>query len=221
MQDPRIRLLATVILSAAAWVSLAGAILSLIWWMIFGKAQTSIRTIRSLILILLVPVVMGLAAIWSGEDGFSYIIRITAILIIASWMYAGRYPGELLDVGVWLFGNKTGFDLGLIGELSMSSLEVLARETNRVSVAIRQKGKRLSPTMIPAVFSGVVIRQLQLAQERAVVLTLRGYTSGGTHCPVFVSPLKDRIAGAFCCAVLLFSLIAGDFFIISGSTFIV
>ena len=25
-------------------------------------------------------------------------------------------PGELLDVSVWLFGRKNGFDLGLVGE---------------------------------------------------------------------------------------------------------
>ena len=169
----------------------------------------------------MVPGVMGLAAVWSGEDGFSYVIRISAVLIIASWMYAERYPGELLDVGVWFLGTKTGFDLGLIGELSMSSLDTLARETDRISIALRQKGTRLSPRMIPAVFSGILIRQLNLAQERAILLTLRGYTRGGMHCPSFFSPRTDRINGAFSCTIFLYSLIAGDFFNIAGSTFIV
>jgi len=221
MQDPRIRLLITATLSGAAWSSLTGAMLALLWWALFCRARTSIRSFPSLILILIVPAVMGLAAIWSGENGISYFIRITAVLIIASWMYAERYPGELLDVGVWLLGTKTGFDLGLIGELSMSALEVLSRETERVSVAIRQKGSRITPWIIPAVFSGIVIRQLQLAQERATLLTLRGYTKGGMHCPSFTSPPEDWIAGAFSCAIFLFSLIAGDFFMISGSTLIV
>ena len=221
MQDPRIRLVATILLSAAAWISLPGAVLAVLWWLVCGKAQTSIQTIRSLMLILMVPAVMGLAAVWSGEDGFSYVIRITAVLIIASWMYAERYPGELLDVGVWFLGTKTGFDLGLIGELSMSSLDTLARETDRIKVALRQKETRLSPRMIPAVFSGILIRQLNLAHERAILLTLRGYTRGGMHCPSFFSPRTDWIKGAFSCTIFLYSLIAGDFFNIAGSTFIV
>ncbi|NLV26871.1 MAG: hypothetical protein GXY48_06870 [Methanomicrobiales archaeon] len=220
MQDPRIRILGAALLSGAAWFSLTGAFLTLLWWAVFGR-RTSIRSIRVFILILAVPAVMSIAAIYSGRDGISYFIRITSVLIIASWMYTERYPGELLDVGVFFGGTRIGFDLGLIGELSMSALQVLAWETERVSVAIRQKGNRLNLGIIPAVFSGIVIRQLQLAQERATLLTLRGYVRGGTHCPSFVSPPIDWIAGAFSCAIFLFSLIAGEFFMISSSTFIV
>ncbi|HPP78944.1 hypothetical protein, partial [Methanospirillum sp.] len=212
MQDPRIRLGATILLSAAAWISLPGAILTLLWWVMYAGARTSVHTIRSLIIILLVPAVMALAAFWSGADGISYFVRITTVLIIASWMYAERYPGELLDVGVWAFGTKTGFDLGLIGELSMASLDTLAREIERISVALSQKGMRLTPRIIPAVFSGILIRQLNLAHERAILLTLRGYTRGGMHCPSFSPSRSDWISGAFSCTIFLFSLIAGDFF---------
>lgn len=221
MQDPRIRLGATILLSAAAWMSLPGAILTLLWWVIYAGARTSVHTVRSLIFILLVPAVMALAAIWSGADGISYFVRVTAVLIIASWMYAERYPGELLDVGVWALGTKTGFDLGLIGELSMSSLDTLAREIDRISVALRQKGTRLTPRILPAVFSGILIRQLNLAHERAILLTLRGYTRGGMHCPSFSPSRSDCISGAFSCTIFLFSLIAGDIFKIAGATFIV
>lgn len=221
MQDPRIRLFATILLSAAAWISIHGAILTILWWIVCGKARTSIQSFRSLFLILAIPAVMGLAAVWSGGDGLSYFIRISAVLIIASWMYAERYPGELLDVGVWLLGTKTGFDIGLIGELSMASLDTLAKETNRISVALRQKGAQLTPRIIPAVFSGVLIRQLNLAHERAILLTLRGYTTGGTHCPSFSSTFADWLTGMFSCTIFLYSLIAGDYFIISGSTFII
>lgn len=221
MQDPRIRLPGAAILSCAAWLSLTGAILTLIWWVVCGKMHTSIKSMNMLILILTVPTIMSIASLCSGGDGLSYFIRITAVLIIASWMYAERYPGELLDVGVFFGGSKSGFDLGLIGELSMSALEVLARETERVSIAIRQKDSRISPRILPAVFSGIIVRQLQFAQERATLLTLRGYIRGGTHCPSFITTPADWIAGAFSCAIFLFSLIAGDFFMISGSTFIV
>ena len=221
MQDPRIRLVTTIMLSIAAWISVPGAILSILWWLVCGRAKTSIKTLRSLFLILIIPAVMGLAALWSGGDGLSYFIRISAVLIIASWMYAERYPGELLDVGVWFLGTKTGFDLGLIGELSMSSLDTMAREVNRISIALRQKGTPFSPGIIPAVFSGILIRQLNLAHERAILLTLRGYTTGGTHCPSFTSTFADWLNGTFSCTIFLYSLITGDFFNISGSTFIV
>jgi hypothetical protein len=221
VQDPRIRLFVTIFLSCAAWFSVSGAVLALLWWAICGRARTSFQSLRSFIPILIVPAVMGIAAVFSGENGLSYFIRITTVLIIASWMYAERYPGELLDVGVYFGGTKTGFDLGLIGELTMSSLEVLAMESKRVSVAIQQKETRLSPGIIPAVFSGILIRQLQLAQERAILLTLRGYKRGGMHCPSFTPSPGDWITGAFSCVIFLFSLIAGDFFMIAGSTLIV
>ena len=221
MQDPRIRLVTTIMLSIAAWISVPGAILSILWWLVCGRARTSIKTLRSLFLILVIPAVMGLAAVWSGGDGLSYFIRISAVLIIASWMYAERYPGELLDVGVWFLGTKTGFDLGLIGELSMSSLDTMAREVNRISIALRQKGTPFSPGIIPAVFSGILIRQLNLAHERAILLTLRGYTTGGTHCPSFTSTFADWLNGTFSCTIFLYSLITGDFFNISGSIFII
>lgn len=220
MQDPRIRLLATVFLSCAAWISLPGAILTMLWWIVWGKT-TSIRSIKTLLLFLLIPAVMSVAAAFSGGNGLSYFFRITSVFIIASWMYAERYPGELLDVGVYFAGIKIGFDLGLIGEMSMSALTVMAKETERISIALRQKETHLTPAIVPAVFSGFLVRQLQLAQDRATLLVLRGYTRGGNHCPSFTSSWKEQVAGAFSCVIFLFSLFAGEFFIIYGSTFIV
>ena len=221
MQDPRIRLAGGILLSISGWLSLTGAFLCILWWVIFGRAHTAVRSLHGWILLLIIPAVMSLASYFSGGDGVSYFFRITAVLLIASWLYAERYPGELLDIGVFFGGRRIGFEIGLIGELSMSALEVLGRETERVRIAIRQKGRNLSPGMIPAVFSGIIVRQLQVAHERAILLTLRGYQRGGTHCPSFSSPPEDWIAGAFSCLIFVISLIAGDFFMISGSTFIV
>jgi len=154
---------------------------------------------------------MGLFALWSDKDGISYILRISTILVIASWMYAERSPGELLDVCGGLFGTKIGFDLGLIGELSLSSLDGLLREIDRVMIALRQKKTRISLTNIPVIFSGILIRQICFAHERAILLTLRGYTQGGMHCPSFSPTLRDGIIGALSCTIFLFSLIAVTF----------
>lgn len=164
---------------------------------------------------------MGLMSSLSGEDGLSYFFRIGVVLIIASWMYAGRYPGEFLDVGVWLFGNKTGFDLGLIGELSVSALEELGHEIERVRTAIRQKGERLRPGILPSVFSALLIRQLRFAQDRAALLVNRGYRGGGIHCPVFHATWREGVTAIFSFAILVISVTAGEFIILSGSIFIV
>ncbi|MDD1723934.1 MAG: hypothetical protein LUQ07_02255 [Methanospirillum sp.] len=221
MQDPRFRLASLFFLSAAAWSSLIGALLALIWWLCCTRGETSIRSLRQFLLFLLVPAIMGFSAFLSGQDGFSYFCRITTILILASWMYRERYPGELLDIGVWFGGKRTGFDLGLVGELSMSALEELAGEIDLVSVAIRQKGEKLRVTSIPALVTVLLVRQLRLARDRACLLTIRGYHGGGSHSPVFVTTGYDLAAGAFSFVILVFSLATRDFFIISGSTFIV
>ena len=112
MQDPRIRLVTTIMLSIAAWISVSGAILSILWWLVCGRAKTSIKTLRSLFLILIIPAVMGLAALWSGGDGLSYFIGSRGP-DYASWMYAEKCPGELLDVGVWFLGTKPGLTWAL------------------------------------------------------------------------------------------------------------
>lgn len=221
MQDPRIRLVSLFFLSVAAWVSLTGALLALLWWVCCTHGKTSITSLRLLLLLLLVPAVMGCSALLSGQDGFSYFCRISTILILASWMYRERSPGELLDVGVWFGGERIGFDLGLIGELSMSALEELSGEMEQVSVAIRQKGERLRLSTIPAIITLLLVRQLRLARDRACLLTIRGYRGGGTHSPVFVTTGYDKAAGAFSFVILVLSLATRDFFIISGATFIV
>ena len=221
MQDPRIRLLNTLFLSFAAYSSVIGAALSLIWWVSFGKRSTSIRSLRALFFILILPALMGVMSSLSGEDGLSYFFRIGVVLIIASWMYAGRYPGEFLDVGVWLFGRKTGFDLGLIGELSVSALEELGSEIERVRIAIHQKGEELRPGILPSVFSALLIRQLRFAQDRAALLVNRGYMGGGIHCPVFHATWSEKVTVIFSLAILVISVTAGEFIILSGSIFIV
>jgi energy-coupling factor transport system permease protein len=164
---------------------------------------------------------MGVAAWLTGQDGFSYFVRMTAVLIIASWMYAERYQGEFLDLGVWFFGDRIVFDLGLIGELSISALEELGYEIERITVALSQKGEKLRPVIIPAVFSSLLMRQLVLSHDRACLLATRGYQGGGTHNPVFHTSLSEGIAGAFAVVILMLSVFSRDLFIIICQTYTV
>lgn len=208
MQDPRIRLGGMLLLSLAAFISIPGAVLTILWWIFCTRRTTSFQNARVIALVFMVPVIAALATILSGGDGLSYLTRITAVLLIASWAYSERYPGEFLDVSVWLFGRRTGFDIGLIGEMSLSSAEVLVDELRRTRIALSQKGQRLSPGMLSPVVTSLLIRQFRLARERACILTLRGYQGGGSLCPVFVTPYPDIASGALCVLIFSVSLIA-------------
>ena len=207
MQDPRIRLGGTVFLSVAAFISIPGALLTVLWWIFCTNRTTSFQDARTVALVFMLPVIAALATWFSGGDGLSYLMRITAVLLITSWAYSERYPGEFLDVSVWLLGRRTGFDLGLIGEMSLSSTEVLVDEVRRTRIALSQKRQHLSPKLLPPVLTSLLIRQLRLARERGGVLTLRGYRGGGSLCPVFVTPYPDIAAGALCVLIFAVSLI--------------
>jgi energy-coupling factor transport system permease protein len=216
MQDPRIRLGSTVLLSLAAFISIPGAILSAFWWLICTGRTTSFHDIRTLSLVFILPVIAACATSLSGGDGGSYLIRISAVLLVASWAYSERYPGEFLDVSVWLLGKKSGFDIGLIGEMSLSSAEVLIDEIRRTRIALRQKGQHLSLSVLPPVMTSLLVRQLRLAHERAGVLAMRGYRGGGSLCPVFRTPYRDIGAGALCILIFVVSLFPETFFKVSG-----
>jgi energy-coupling factor transport system permease protein len=207
MQDPRIRLSGTVLLSVSAFISLPGAVLTVIWWLVCTKRTTSFHDIRTTVVIFMLPGVAALATTLSGGDGASYLIRIGVVLLIASWAYSERYPGEFLDVSVWLFGNRTGFDIGLIGEMSLASAEVLVDEIRRTRIALLQKGQHLSLSTLPPVITSLLIRQLRQANERACILALRGYQCGGSLCPQFRAPAADIIAGIFCVLIFAISLV--------------
>ncbi|MFH0968614.1 MAG: hypothetical protein V1862_13110, partial [Methanobacteriota archaeon] len=188
MQDPRIRLSSTILLSLAAFISIPGAILSALWWIVCTRRTTSFHDVRTVGLVFLLPMIATGATFLSGGDGISYLIRITGVLLIASWAYSERYPGEFLDVSVWLLGQRIGFDIGLIGEMSLSSAEVLVDEMRRTRIALRQKGQHLSLSVLPPVITSLLVRQLRLARERAGIIALRGYHGGGTLCPSFRTP---------------------------------
>lgn len=206
MQDPRVRLCSTILLSLAAFISILGVILSVLWWVLCTRRTTSFQDVRTVGLVFMLPMIAAGATSLSGGDGLSYIIRIAGVLLIASWAYSERYPGEFLDVSVWLLGQKIGFDIGLIGEMSLSSTEVLVDEVRRTRIALRQKGQHLSLSVLPPVMTSLLVRQLRLARERAGILMIRGYRGGGTLCPSFITPYRDLVAGLLCVMIFAVSL---------------
>ncbi len=208
MQDPRIRLGVTILLSVAAFFSITGALLTVLWWLVCTRRTTSFGSPRVFLLVLILPGIAACATMFSGGDGISYFIRIASILLIASWAYSERYPGDFLDFSVWLLGRKTGFDVGLIGEMSLSNAEVVIDELRHTRIALSQKGQKLSARNLHPIMSGLLIRQLRLARERAGILAIRGYQGGGSLCPSFLTLYSDIAAGILCLLVFTVSFLA-------------
>ena len=215
MQDPRIRIAAAAILSVSAFISLHGAVLAFLWWLTFTRHLHLAKKIRLVVPLLLVTAFFSLVLeIFSG-NGLSYFIRMTVIILIGMWLYGEQKPGEFLTTSVWLLGDRTGFDLGLVAEMGMQSLSCIRADVGRIRVAEKIKGLRWGVrSLIPG---GVILVHgaLARAEDSADLLAIRGYRSGGTLCPEFPARPQDLAAGFFAVCVLFFALVpVGEFFIL-------
>jgi len=185
MRDPRLILLSTVALSAAAFVSITGALLALAWWLIATPRRLPFDRWRpALGLVVLLLATAALAAL-SGGDGLSYLLRLSVVLLVASWAYSERKGGELLDVGTWTLGPGAGFELGLVGEMAVQSLDVLDRDLSMLLLALRQKSGRVTFGLLVTALAVLVRRELDRARDLGDVLAVRGYRYGGSLCPRF------------------------------------
>jgi len=199
MQDPRLILLSTVALSLAAFASAWGALLALAWWLLATPRRFPVRQWRSAVgFFLLVLATAALVAL-SGGNGLSYLLRISVILLIASWAYASRKGGEFLDLGSWALGNRTGFELGLVAEMVVGSLEGLDRDLSMLRLAIRLKAGRITLASLISALGILMRRELDRARDLGDILAVRGYRHGGTLCPRFGRGPWDGLAAA--CAV--------------------
>lgn len=185
MEDPRLRLFAVIAISICAFLSTVGALMTLAWWAVLTPGPRLLRQSPAP-LFALVPVAwISALGIATGGDGISYFIRMTAIVLVASYAFQVRRPGEFLQVCGWMMGNRTGFDLGLSGEIGLSSLELLGRDLSRIRTAMQLKGKSLSWNTFGPIAGGMVIRLLSSSEDQADLLYTRGYSEGGTACPRF------------------------------------
>lgn len=194
MNDPRFRLATSLLLSIAAFSSVWGAFLVLGWWAVFtGRFRTLPRLHATAGFIIIIAVIAVLTEYFGG-DGISYFVRLTAILAIASWAYSERQSGELLDVAVWLFGNRRGFDLGLVAEMGLQSLVLLQHDVTQIRNAFLLKGRYRGIRNILPLASGIIDLQLRRSQEQARILSIRGFRGGGTLCPDFTPSATDKYA---------------------------
>jgi energy-coupling factor transport system permease protein len=215
MQDIRLRAGAAALLSLAAFTSATGAVVVCIWWLAFSRPLQVFRKMRmvipAIILILFFSIVLEL----TGGGGISYCLRMTVIILVGAWVYTLYHQGDFLKLGTWLLGKKTGFDLGMIAEMGMQSLDMMVADFQRIRQAQELKGIRWGiRSLVPA--CSILIRDaLRRADETAELLAVRGYTRGGSYCPVFETPKTDIIAviAALCMGVIAFISVS-EFFIL-------
>jgi energy-coupling factor transport system permease protein len=207
VRDPRLILLSTVALSVGAFASMGGALLALGWWLLATPRRLPLDRWRSLLGLFLFLLATAALVTLSGGNGPSYLLRISVVLLVATWAYGTRRGGELLDMGTWALGDRTGFELGLVAEMAAGSLEVLDRDLSLLLLALRMKAGRITlPSLVPAL--GLLVkRELDRAGDRGNILAVRGYRDGGSLCPRFARGPRDGLAAVSAVGIALLALL--------------
>ena len=215
MQDPRIRIAAAAVLSLAAFISLQGASAVFLWWLVFTPRLQLVKRIRLVLSLLLMIAFFSLVLELFGGGGLSYFTRMTVIILIGMWIFSEQKSGEFLSIGVWLFGDRAGFELGMVAEMGMQSLVSVTADLDRIRMAEKIKGMQWDVrSLVPA---GLVLVHgaLARAEDTAELLAIRGYQYGGTVCPKFLTRPLDIVAGIFALGIFILSLIqVSEFFIL-------
>jgi energy-coupling factor transport system permease protein len=215
MQDIRLRAGTAAVLSLVAFTSIGGAAVVFIWWLAFSRPLQVLKKMRIVIPAIILIAFFGFVLEFTGGGGISYGLRMTVIILIGAWVYTGYRQGEFLMLWVWLLGKKTGFDLGMIAEMGMQSLDLLVSDFSRIRQAQELKGSCWGLHSLVPAGSVLIHSALRRADETAELMAIRGYTRGGSYCPKFETPVKDIIAGiaALCMGIIAFIPVS-EFFIL-------
>jgi hypothetical protein len=215
MQDIRLRSGAAALLSLVAFTSITAAFMVFIWWLVFSRPLQVIRKMRMVIPALILIAFFGFILEFTGGGGISYGLRMTVILLIGAWVYSGYRQGEFLGLGTWLLGKKTGFDLGMVAEMGIQSVDLLVSDFSRIRQAHELKGTRWGVRSLVPAGSILILGALRRADETAELLAIRGYIHGGMYCPHFKTPVRDIIAvlAALCMGIIAFIPVS-EFFIL-------
>ncbi|AGB02359.1 hypothetical protein [Methanoregula formicica] len=215
MQDIRLRIAAALVLTLSAFFSLAGAALAFLWWIAWSGKVSEIMRMR-----MILPVA-GMLAFFSavlsltGGDGVSYFLRMMVIVLVGSWVYAEQKSGEFLHLGVWLLGNRIGFELGMLADMAMQTLHLMVRDFETIRVAQALKGTGTAGKMLVPAGLVLVTGALSRAEHTAELMAVRGYRCGGSLCPRFLTTRGDifRCMTALC--ILIITVIpVSEFFIL-------
>jgi energy-coupling factor transport system permease protein len=215
MQDIRLRAGCTAFLSLAAFSGTTGALIVFIWWLVFAHPRKVLQKFRIVIPAIVLIAFFSLILELTGGGGAAYGLRMTVIVLIGAWAYMAYRQGEFLGLSTWMLGNRTGFELGMIAEMGMQSLDLMAADFTRIRQACELKGRpRGFRNLLPA--ADILIRgAIRRADETAELMAVRGYRDGGSGCPVFRTPGSDLVAAlaAVCMGIIAF-LPVSEFFIL-------
>jgi hypothetical protein len=206
MKDPRLKILAVIALSFASFMNAIAALITIAWWMVHDRRKGTVIRSRPFWIYLGIIVLFSILVQIEGGDGTLYLVRFGAIALIAVWAYREYRAGEFLDVAVWVFGRRWGFELGLVAEMSMQGLRVLQEDMERIRMALLLKGIRWSGRSLPSVLSLLLLTTLRRADTQAQLLALRGYRRGGMICPQFLSAPFDILSTLAALLILALSV---------------
>lgn len=216
MKDPRLRLLSVVVLSAAAFASVHGALLAFLWWACTVSGPLRLWRSRWPLLVFSPLPVVALVLLATGGEWVSYSLRLAAVLLVAVFAFQHHEPGEFLGVATWLLGRGIGFDCGLAGEIALSGLAHLRDEVTRYRWALSQKGIPWGIRAVGPVATGLLWETIARASDQADILVARGYTRGGSACARFEMARRDVILSAAAVAAGIAAFLPiGEFFILS------
>jgi energy-coupling factor transport system permease protein len=201
MQDVRMRIGSATLLTLVAFLSVPGAAGVFVWWLVFTPRLQEIKRIRMVTGMLILVAVAALFISVAGGDGLSYLVRMITLVLIGVWLYSEQETGEFLHLGVWLLGNRAGFEMGMIAEMGMQMAESLAVDLDRIHMAMMIKGQKLGvKTLVPAGL--VLVRDaLVRASDTAELMAVRGFYYGGSFCPKFTHRSCDLVSGMAALAV--------------------
>jgi energy-coupling factor transport system permease protein len=215
MQDVRLRTGVALLLSIAAFISLTGALAAGIWCLAFARNMSLRRHARLFLSLALLVGFFAIVLEVTGGSGVSYFIRMMVIVLIGAWIWSEQKKGEFLRLGVWLFGEKTGFDLGLVADMGMQSMDLLVADFETIRLAEKLKRRPLSAARIVPTGIVLVSNALHRADDTSELLAVRGYRDGGSLCPVFETARQDVVASLLACIVALLAIIpVSEFFIL-------
>jgi hypothetical protein len=209
VQDARLRIVSTFLLSCAAFSSVAGATMVFLWWTIFARDRRNLPGRRTAAIIFGTLALVAVFTTFVGGDGTGYFLRLSVVMLIAFWAFGGGAGEELFDVAVWAFGNRLGFDIGLTADMALGSLGRIEDDIILTRHAIALKGTTGPVRSLVPLGVSVVMVQIRRAGCQAKTLAVRGYHSGGTYVPCFKRGKEDYVA--FFCSILITLALLGSF----------
>jgi len=215
MQDVRLRIGAAIVLSLAAFLSITGAFLVFIWWLVFTKRLQILKQFRLMVPLIVLMAFFSAIVELTGGGGLSYFFRMLVIVLIGMWVYQEQQSKEFLELAVWMFGDGAGFELGLLAEMGMQSLNLLVADFDRIRIAEKLKGIFWGVGSIVPTGLILVHGALSRADAAADILAVRGYHNGGTLCPEFRTTGTDIIGSLAAAGIFIITFLpVSEFFIL-------